>query len=553
MSANGGPIVVGDGLDILIIDDDPTERALLVQRLARQQYQVAHAATGAEGLRAVYQYRPRIVICDVLLPDMEGIDICQRVRADPTLDGVYIIIITAYDSGRKKQRALAAGADDYLAKPYDPNELRARIRNGLRFHRLQERLQRVALTDGLTDLWNHHQFRELLDKEYQRVRRYGGALSLLMVDLDHFKSINDTYGHEVGNQVLRQTARQLLRAVRDTDYVARYGGEEFAIICPETSLDDAAFLGERIRLAIHKNVRVETCADLAVFTSVGAASASDPRVGSVGNLIDLADQALYESKRNGRNRVTRADQIGERSEAPVRLDEVDRLRKEIHSLSLRTKELCLQSVWALIQALEARDPFTAWHSRNVTLYATWALERVDWGAALRKATINAAMLHNLGKIGIPDALLLKSDELTPEELATIRQAPLITCKILEPLRVFETEIAIIRHLRERFDGAGYPDGLVGASAPIGSRLLSVIEAFDSMTGSRTYRTGIPIEDALVELERESGSQFDPDFVRLVVQTVQEDRARWQAQILRARKGCAAARCEVERVTRNSAP
>ncbi len=524
----------------------------MVQRLAQQQYTVAHAASGSEGLRAVYQHRPRIVICDLILPDMDGIDICQRVRADPTLDGVYIIVITAYDSGKKKQRALAAGADDYLGKPYDPNELRARIRNGLRFHRLQERLQRVALTDGLTDLWNHNQFRELLDKEYQRVRRYGGSLSLLMVDLDHFKSINDTYGHEIGNQVLKQTARQLLRTVRDTDFVARYGGEEFAVICPETSMDAAAHLAERIRLAVQRSVRLEAYPDMTVFASVGVASAGDPRVGSVCNLIDLADQALYESKRAGRNRVTRIDEVEERDAEPVQLDEVDRLRKEIHSLSLRAKELCLQSVWALIQALEARDPFTAWHSRNVTLYATWVLEGVDWGGALRKATINAAMLHNLGKIGIPDSLLLKSEELSTEELATIRQAPLITCKILEPLRVFETEIAIIRHLRERYDGAGYPDGLAGRSIPIGSRLLNVIEAFDSMTGSRTYRTGMMIDDALIELERASGSQFDPEFVSLVIDCVRRDRGRWQEQIIRTREECAASRTVLERTTNSVA-
>jgi diguanylate cyclase (GGDEF)-like protein len=347
--------------------------------------------------------------------------------------------------------------------------------------------------------------------------------------------VNDTFGHEVGNRVLKLTARHLRATVREIDIVARYGGEEFAVICPETNVDDAAQLAERIRATFPQQVRLTEHPQLTVRASVGVATSEDPRVSSVSELINLCDQALYCSKHQGRDRVTRADELGDGLVASqVRADEVDRLRKEVVALSLRSKDLCLQSVWALIQALEARDGYSAWHSRNVMLYTSWLVEAADWPPPLRAATANAAMLHDLGKIGIPDELLVKVRPVNPREAAVLRQVPLITCKILEPLRVFETEILIIRHLRERFDGSGYPDGLRGNSIPIGSRLLAVSEAFDSITCNRAHRLGRSAEEAIAIICEGAGRQFDPTFVRLLEDVVSADPQRWKEQIQRAR-------------------
>lgn len=524
-----------NNVDICVIEDDPSQRALLVQRLLTWNYSVVQAEDGGEGLRLISRYCPKVVICDVKLPELDGLEICRRVRSDPTLDGIYFVLVTAHHSSDGKQAGLNAGADDYLHKPFDPGELRARIRNGMRFHRLQQRLEKAALTDGLTGLWNHTQFRRLLDQEFMRTRRYGGIVSLVMVDLDHFKAINDTFGHEAGNQVLRMTAHHLSTQVRETDYVARYGGEEFAIICPETDLRDAAELAERMRRGLAQAVRLPHQPQVDVRASFGVASSSDSRVASVADLLDLGDRALYKSKRNGRDCVTRCDQLSDfvnPIDQPT--DEVDRLRKEIYSLTMRSKELCLQSVWALIQALDARDRYSAWHSRNVTQYTKWLVKAAGWSPALRLATANAAMLHDLGKIGLPDELLVKPRPLAPQELAMLRDVPLTTCRILEPLRVFETETLIIRHVREHYDGSGYPDGLAGVDIPIGSRMLAIAEAFDSMTCNRAYRPGRTIDDALEEILAQSGKQFDPEFAQLLARTISEYRPRWQQQIDRAR-------------------
>ncbi|MBU0637747.1 MAG: diguanylate cyclase [Planctomycetes bacterium] len=523
-----------DVVDVCVIEDDPAQRALLLQRLLRQQYSVVQAEDGRAGLEQIRRHRPRVVICDLMMPELDGLTLCKTVRSDPALDGTYLVVVTAFGSRDCKNRALNAGADDYLIKPYDIEELTARLRNGLRFSRLQERLQRAALTDGLTGLWNHGQLRHLLDNEFARTRRYGGVISLLMIDLDHFKAINDTYGHEMGNRVLKATARHLAHTVRDIDTVARYGGEEFTVICPQTSLEEAVQLAERIRQTLPHHARVPEHPHLIVNASLGVVSTTDPRVTSVSDLINLADQALYAAKRQGRNQVVGSDHLTDGPpEVGVQVEDVDRLQKQVVKLSMQAKELCLQSVWALVQALEARDRYTACHSRNVTFYCNALAEAAGWPESLRVAGANAAMLHDLGKIGVPDQILQKPGRLTPQEATVLRQVPLMTCKILEPLRIFGTEILIIRHLRERYDGAGYPDGLAGTNIPIGARLLAVAEAFDALTSDRVHRAHCTIDAAVAEIRSDASQHFDPQFTELLARVIEEHQDAWQAQIDRS--------------------
>ncbi len=523
-------------VDICVIDDDPAQRALLRSRLLREGFSVVQADNGADGLRQIIRHRPHIVICDVLMPGVNGLAVCKEVRSDPSLDGTYIIMVTSLDCRDFKHRALLTGADDYLAKPFDLLELSARIRNGLRVSRLQERLRNAALTDGLTGLWNHTQFRNQLDIEFSRTRRYGGIVSLLMIDLDHFKAVNDTYGHEVGNDVLKRTASHLTRMVREIDVVARYGGEEFVIILPETEASSALRLAQRTCDMLMRNVRLSDFPHLTISASIGVATSTNPRVTSVNDLVNPVANALSAAKRRGRNQVVSCNDLDEDiPETDVQVADVDELRKQVVSLSMQSKDLCLQSVWALVQALEARDPFTARHSLNVRFYVDRLAENAGWTAALRTTTANAAMLHDLGKIGVPDKILLKTGTFTESEAAVVRRVPLLTCKILEPLRVFETETVIIRHLRERYDGEGSPDALSGANIPIGSRLLAIAEAFDALTTDRAHRQHLTISNALTKIRAEAGQQFDPTMVELLERTVRAQQKDWQEQIARGRR------------------
>lgn len=521
-------------VDVCIIEDDEAQRALLFRQMLDHHFSVVEAEDGQTGLEQIRRHRPRVVICDLLLPDMSAIDVCRRIRRDSGLDGTYVIILTACDDRDTKQQALDHGVDDFLIKPCDTEELIARLRNGQRINRLQERLRHAALTDGLTELWNHAEFRRLLTREFARTRRYGGVVSLLMLDLDHFKAVNDTYGHEVGNQVLQGVACCLRRLVRDIDVVARYGGEEFAVVCPETSLDEAARLAERMRATLAHDVRVTEHPQLAITVSIGVACSADPLVHSAADLINRADHALYLGKRGGRNRVVRADLAADFAPSSgVEVGEVERLQKQVVSLSMQAKELCLQSVWALVQALEARDAFTAWHSRNTTYYASCLAQAAGWDESLRTAVANAAMLHDLGKIGVPDRILQCRTALSEEDNAVLRQVPLITCKILEPLRVFETETVIIRHLRERYDGTGYPFGLAGPRIPIGARLLAVAETFDALTSERPHRHSRGMTEAIGIILSEAGQQFDPQFTALLEKVAKQQQSQWETRIRRA--------------------
>lgn len=522
-------------VDVCVIEGDAQQREGLHTQLRAAQYSVVLAEDGVAGLRGIRRHHPRVVICDLALPGVDGIEIARQVRADPCLEGTYFILVAAANSRENKHLALNVGVDDFLAKPFDSDELAACVRNGMRVHRLQERLRRAALTDGLTGLWNHSHLHSLLDIEFARARRYGGTLSLLMLDLDHFKAINDTFGHENGNRVLRATARHLNHSVRDIDVVARYGGEEFVVVCPQTGVDDALVLAERIRAGLPQKVALPELPQLTATCSVGVSSTSDSGVTSVTDLINRADQALYQAKRCGRNQVVRASAFEGFPAQPAQPDEVERLRKQVASLSLQSKDLCLQCVWALVQALEARDPYTAAHSRNVTFYVNRLVDAGNWPESLRTTLSNAAMLHDLGKIGVPDSVIVKNSPLAPDEAALLRDVPQMTCRILEPLRVFETECLIIRHLRERFDGTGVPHGLKGSNIPLGSRLLAIAEAFDSMTSDRVHRVRRSIDAAVAEIQVEAGRHFDPELADLLERSLRMDENAWRERVEAARR------------------
>lgn len=521
-------MVVTD-LDICVIEDDESQLKLLLHQLAADNLRALGAGNGADGLQIVARQRPRIVLADIGLPDIDGIEICRRLRAEPALDGLYFIAISARTDSECKQALLEAGADDFLIKPFDWTDLRARIRSGMRLCRMYDRLQRAAQIDGLTELWNHTYFRAQLDSECARVRRYGGDVAMILGDIDHFKSINDTYGHEVGNDVLQQCGRTLRTWVRETDVVARYGGEEFAIICPNTSLDDATYLADRLRRAIEEEVRLAKRPELVVRMSLGVADMQCGNVHTSADLINICDQAMYESKRNGRNRVTRCDaDHGNRTLVmPPGNREVDRLRRDVATLSLHSKETCIQSMLVLVQALELRDPYSAEHSRDVARFVRRLAEALNWPEYLREVVYNAGLLHDLGTMAISDAILHKTDRLSEAEWTRLREAPQITAQILEPLRLFEAEIAEIQALRENFDGSGAPHNLVGEEIPVGSRLLAVAEGFSALTCDRAYRRKHSIEDALELIRQDANRKFDPRFVELLVKCVEADPQFWR--------------------------
>lgn len=298
-------------LKALIAEDNAGFRQALDKMLRKWGYDVVAAANGLEAWEILRKPdSPRLAILDWMMPDLDGVEVCRRLREQNREPYVYILLLTAKDTADELVEGMEAGADDYLRKPVNTQELRVRLRAGRRILDLQEELmsaremlRRQATRDPLTDLWNRGAMFDILTRELKRARRESSTLALIMADLDHFKQVNDTLGHAAGDGVLREAARRMSACVRPYDAPCRYGGEEFLIVLPGCDLADATMRAEEIRRAfsatsfqIPEGVLNVTCS-LGVTASSGAAG-FDPAA-----LIQEADDALYTAKNNGRNRV----------------------------------------------------------------------------------------------------------------------------------------------------------------------------------------------------------------------------------------------------------
>lgn len=282
---------------MILVEDDEHLSHLLSRQLQRAGYATKHASTIREA-RELFRDTPwDIAMLDRGLPDGDGLELCQELRASSAHG--YILMLTGNDSGEAKLQGFEHGADDYVTKPFQLDELLARVRAGVRIVALQKALLETTLTDSLTRVANRRAFDERLEDAFEHARRYERPLALVLVDVDHFKAINDTHGHDAGDRVLRAVADVLAYSSRQSDFVARIGGEEFAVLLPETALFEAMQFAEKLRC----NVAVAAIATGPVTISVGVANMPHSRVATSAELFRAADQALYRAKANGRNRV----------------------------------------------------------------------------------------------------------------------------------------------------------------------------------------------------------------------------------------------------------
>lgn len=383
------------------------------------------------------------------------------------------------------------------------------------------RLETLATTDMLTNLPNHRALQSLLEQECERTRRFGHPLSLLFFDGDRFKQVNDTYGHAVGDVVLRELGERTRSILRAGDTVGRFGGEEFLVILPETNQQEAQIIAERLRSTVAASPLAthEVEGGIAVTVSIGLASY--PIDGTTASEVqEQADQAMYWAKRLGRNQVRTATEARRANQdAALKAATAHQLeRKEAVTLDGRTSEQQgrveqLRLIYSLMGALNWREPGMSEHAHEVSdLVVSMArMLQFDEERALRVAT--AAFLHDIGKIALPDRLLQQPKEhFSVQEWQLLHRHAELGADIVEDIPWLCDLAPAIRHHHERWDGTGTPDKLAGPDIPFEARMIAMAEAYHAMISEQPYHAACSPEDALAELERRAGTQFDPSLL-----------------------------------------
>ncbi len=401
-------------------------------------------------------------------------------------------------SGREEAFGVL-GIGAFKEHAYDENDVKiiaqyARL-VGLAIENLRnfERARELSIRDGLTRCFNHRHFNEVLAIELGRIKRYGGELSLIMMDIDHFKCFNDDYGHQAGDQVLVQTVKIIERFTRSSDLLFRYGGEEFCLLLPGTDLAAAADVAKKLLAAFreHNHYQPDRSLTIPVRLSMGIASAPEHTMAADG-LIGCADQALYKSKDAGRDTATVFDESGQ-------------MKELIDSLASGGGQSARGGQMMEPMPLDE-------HSRRVAYFSELM------GAALNIAgeqLVNlriAAYFHDLGEATIPEDVMNKSGALDHHERELVKTHPVVGEGILRrSIKVPEILAAVLHH-HERYDGTGYPEGLAGENIPLLARILAIAEVFDALISERPYRKPVPLEEAYRILRETAGYQLDPNLV-----------------------------------------
>ena len=378
-----------------------------------------------------------------------------------------------------------------------------------------DKLAHMSKTDELTGMANRRHFEEVLDCFYHQARRYNRPLSLIVMDVDFFKAVNDSGGHQAGDDLLKCVAGTIEEACRKADLPSRFGGDEFAVLLPETSVDNATEVAERIRETLAKSNHKINGVEITITASLGIADLNAGVIDSPRGMLALADRALYAAKEAGRNCIVRAhelDGIGQ-SEHGVK---VTTLCKKLAGLDNQFKALFLQAIEEIMDVLEQRDPFMADHARKVQRYAVLLAQEMGLPDRITKRIEIAAMLHDIGMLAMPDAILLCPHELDQHKTELMQKHTLYGVRIMEGMEFLEQEIPAVRYHHEHMDGSGYPEGLAGSAIPLTARILAIADVFDALTSRRAYRDAVSREEALIELRKSAGMQFDPAVVHAFV-------------------------------------
>ena len=391
-----------------------------------------------------------------------------------------------------------------------------------------EKLRQMALKDPHTGLYNHRYLTEVIEAEFYRARRYGHPLSIIMLDIDYFKSINDVYGHEFGDLVIKQLAAYLKQIVRRYDIVVRFGGEEFVVISPNTERLKAAILAQRLLDAINLYNFGNKKHSVKLKMSIAVSSYPDENITNGMDLINNADKILSRVKAEGGNKVYSSVDLkkGKNITYPdIEPTDVRSLKEKIEKLTKSGRQNLIQSIFAFAKTIELKDHYTGSHVENTVHYATEVASALNLPSEDVENIKQAAVLHDLGKIGISDKILHKKSRLTKKEFEEIKKHPQIAADIIRPIQFMHDIIPLVLYHHERWDGKGYPVGLKALEIPIGARIIAIADVYQALTSNRPYRKALSKKEAVNIIKKGSGTQFDHQIVDIFLKVLKKEAKR----------------------------
>lgn len=542
------------GFNVLVVEDDTSIFGILKKILEEDTsfpFHVDHAISLDEATAKIRSTPYHMLLVEADLEGHPGLKLLEEVnRANLH---VPFVLLTPVRDDRLVREALRLGVADVIIKSESQlKDLTEKLRASfLKYYRKdvkvtgmkrlsarsakiagaakkiaegEEKSKDLAIRDELTGLYNHGYLQERIVQEFTRAARYSYPISCVVVDIDHFKIVNEDRGYRLGDTMLKECAELLFENARLSDLIARFGGEEFAVLLPHTNYEGAAELATRLRQAFAGHVFGDT-EEINLTVSIGISSFPEDPMKNRCELLTFANQALFRSKAAGRNRITQYKDIvpifGEfLPSLKISEEKILLFRRRLSEISDQARRSYIDASKALIVALESKDRFTAGHAANSAKYCMQTAEIMGMGLDEVEVVEHAALLHDIGKLCIPDHILLKPGKLTFSEYEVMKQHSYLGYKILKPIKFLQEEAVLVLHHHEWFNGEGYPCRLSGNEIPLGARIIAVIDSYDTIriAGGR-YKKTMTVENGINELISCSGTQFDPEVVKAFIEVL----------------------------------
>lgn len=541
--------------DILLVERSG-ERDFLIAELLKDEtgMNIIRANSDEEALEISKKHDLSLVVVNAAQSDQAGLRSIQSVRQDCGKKHVPLLVVGNADNQENLfQEERKGGVVDYLFQPVTVEAIKRKIRMFLELDRQRRELEKTgerlkqkvadlkkskhvieeqnktlsdyAVRDGLTGLYNRHHFKDVYKQEFARARRYNTDLACLLIDLDFFKQVNDTFGHASGDYVLQEFSAYLPRTTRKTDFVFRYGGEEFLVLLPHTDLLGSLKIAETIRKWSEERRYFDGTTEISVTVSIGISSLVKHQPDRPRDLVAYADKALYRAKAEGRNRVKvymdegseamTSDLKGLRERRDIRF-----LKENLAAILEKTKKASLDSLELLVRDLGGTQ-FEA-HNRRVLRYIALIGEKLKLPPSVVDSLKRSAMFHDCFKILLSRKLLTTERSLSDENRAQIEDHPYMLAEMTELFDFFSNERDVLLMHHEHYDGSGYPEGLAGDQIPVGARLFSIVDALVAMTSERPYKKRFSLEEAEQELRANAGTQFDPNLIETVLNFIRQE-------------------------------